>query len=92
MVEPVKHSDMLNKYDVVFCRVEPSGYFYAHLILDFIDKGHHRPHDMGVATHLCFIIGNMKGRVNGSCYANRIYGKLVEVIAPGKGGWTVPDR
>ena len=36
-----------------------------------------------------FWIGNMKGQRNGWSYDEHIYGRLVEVIAPGEKGWEV---
>ena len=87
--EPVQDRDKLTLHDVVFCQVWPSGKFDAHLIFGVIDRGEPRPYNMGLATKPCFIIGNIRGHVNGSCYV--IYGKLVEVIAPGADGWGVPD-
>ena len=92
--EPVQDRDKLQLHDVVFCQAWPSGGFDAHLILDIRDEGAARPYMHGkqaIATQPVFIIGNMKGHENGSCYGDDIYGKLVEVIAPGADGWGVPD-
>ena len=89
--ETVQDRDKLTLHDVVFCQVWPSGRFNAHLIVGVIDICELRPYIMELATNPCFIIGNIKGHVNGSCYGDDIYGKLVEVIAPGANGWAVPD-
>ena len=56
--------------DVVFCQVQPKGYFYAHIVkkIWYTDQG----------LWKC-VIANRSGDENGWCYAEHIYGKLIAV-------------
>ena len=85
--EPVLSHDNLKQHDVVFCQVQPSGRYIALSILEIRDKGDTRPYMLERATKRCFVIGNMKWHKVGSCYDEHVYGKLVEVLAPGEDGW-----
>jgi len=71
MWEPIVDYASLVVGDIVFCVVQPMGYFYGHKI--------HYIGDWHGATF--WLIGNMKypPRMNGRCYAEHIYGRLMEV-------------
>ena len=71
MWEPVTDVSTLVVGDVVFCCVQPSGFFYGHMI-----------HKIGTWYETTYWdIGNMKHppHINGWCYAEHIYGRLMEV-------------
>ena len=57
--------------DIVFCEVQPTRRFYAHLV-----KTKEWSDDWG-----CWVywISNLKGRVNGWCRIEHIHGKLFQV-------------
>ena len=57
--------------DVVFCQVQRSQQFYAHLVLS-IEHDYH-------AQEPKYWIGNIEQRVNGWCFREHIYGILVQV-------------
>ena len=57
--------------DVVFCQVQRSQQFYAHLVLS-IEHDYH-------AQEPKYWIGNIEQRVNGWCFREHIYGVLVQV-------------
>ena len=71
MWEPVHDHSELEVGEVVFCRVQESNLFYGHMI-------HHIDAWEGEKY---WLIGNMKNppRINGWCYAEHIYGRLMEV-------------
>ena len=52
--------------DIVFCQVQPSLRYYAHIVRAV--KGAHE-----------YKIGNIKGHINGWCYREHIFGILVDV-------------
>ena len=57
---------------VVFCIVQPRGLYHAHLV--------HTIQRSGTAREHKFRISNIKGRINGHCFIEHIYGKLVLVV------------
>ena len=57
--------------DVVFCQVQSSNNFYAHMVLD-IEPARR------LSGPTRYIIGNAKGHVNGWCNMWHMYGKLVK--------------
>ena len=69
--EPVYAQDV-RVGDIVFCQVEPGGRFYAHRVLakrwDWDARYNWNDY--------CFWIGNMKGRCNGWCFSDQVYGRL----------------
>ena len=67
--EPVTDAADIQVHDVVFCEVQPRNLFYAHVV-KHIDRFHGHP---------CFTIANLRGRENGWCMAEHIYGKLIHV-------------
>ena len=69
--DPVNNHDEVWPADIVFCQVQPNDRDYAHLVLDekWSDKW----------NQFVYTIGNMKGRENGWCYLQHIYGRLVDV-------------
>ena len=69
---PVNFDDQVQERDVVFCKVTPSGFFYAHLVL--CKEWHWASYAWK------YWDSNLKGRVNGYCFINDIYGKLSQVL------------
>jgi hypothetical protein len=64
------NNDMVQVDDIVFCEVQTSNLFYAHLVKDkYLFRG-----------AWTFLISNLQGRVNGWCRIEHIYGKLIECI------------
>jgi len=86
---PVTDPDQLKVGDVVFCEVQESKRHYAHMIHEIGWENFRDPFDGEVMFKRYFWIGNMKGHRNGWSYDGHIYGRLVEVIAPGEKGWEV---
>ena len=74
--EPVTSADQLRVHDIVFCEVQPGDRFYAHYV----------KHKYWVWTEgelngeWYFTISNAKGRENGWCRIEHIYGRLVECL------------
>ena len=72
---PVTNADEVNENDIVFCEVQPGDRFYAHVVkYKYWHTGD--PHE---PPQWAFIISNIKGRENGWCYMEHIYGKCVEI-------------
>ena len=69
---PVRFDESVQKDDIVFCEVQPQGYFYAHLVLSK-DWNH---------KDRCWVytISNLKGRINGWCKLEHIHGKLFQIM------------
>ena len=65
---PVTSADMAQVDDIVFCEVQTSNRFYAHLVKNKYLQG----------GAWVFKISNMQGWVNGWCRIEHIYGKLIE--------------
>ena len=75
--EPVVDHSLLKVGEVVFCRVQTSNYFYAHMI-----------HNIGTWDGVTYWdIGNANNppHINGWCYAEHIFGRLMETsrVQPG---------
>ena len=71
MWEPIFDHAKLQVGDVVFCRVQKSNAYYGHMI-----------HEIGYyGRRKYWAIGNMKNppHINGWCYAEHIFGQLMEV-------------
>ena len=68
---PSPHGIARLEEDIVFCEVQPTRRFYAHLV-----KTKEWSDDWG-----CWVywISNLKGRVNGWCRIEHIHGKLFQV-------------
>ena len=69
---PVRFQEQVQVNDIVFCQVHPGQYYYAHLV--------RRKEEDPNRGEYVFWIGNMAGRLNGHCYLDAIYGKLVQVL------------
>ena len=69
--EPVESEDQVRQKDIVFCQVQPGDRFYGHLVSS--KYWHNR------AARWTFTISNIKGRENGWCYIEHIFGRLVNV-------------
>ena len=69
--EPVTFDGQVEVEHIVFCNVQPSGYFYGHLVKE--KEWHHGDRCWR------YWISNLKGRINGWCYLPHIYGKLFQV-------------
>mgnify|MGYP000288019078 CR=1 FL=1 len=69
--EPVTSADMVQVDDIVFCEVQTSNRFYAHLVKNKYVQG-------GKSV---FKASNLQGWVNGWCRIEHIYGKLIECIS-----------
>ena len=63
--EPVKEDTVLEKKDIVLCKV--NGHHYLHLI-HAIKNGNQ------------YLIGNNHGHMNGWVSRNKIYGKVIEIL------------
>ena len=70
LFEPVANPEELKQGDVVFCEVQPGDRFFAHLIHKIEWEAWFR----------VFTIGDIDGNVNGHCFDEKIYGRLVEVV------------
>ena len=67
---PVTSADDVNMDDIVFCQVQPGNRFYGHVVSDKWfqeDKWY-------------FTISNLKGRSNGWCTMEHIYGRLLRCL------------
>ena len=83
LIEPVTAASAheLVKDDIVFCKIQETGFYFTHKILDIetVRRPNKPPFDV-------FTIGNYDGsKINGHCKAEKVYGRLIEVI-----GWTDP--
>ena len=82
ILEPVLYPDNLKVNDIVFCEVQWGNRFYAHMILAI---QWHKTAESASGEETWkryFTIGNINGHVNGWCYDEHVYGRLVEVIIP----------
>ena len=66
-----KEASSIGVGDIVFCQVQRSQQYYAHIVLQ-IEHDYH-------AVEPKYWIGNLQGRFNGWCFREHIYGILVEV-------------
>ncbi len=65
--EPVTSADEVREDDIVFCQVQPGDRFYGHLVSrKWFEDG-----------KWFFTISNLKGRSNGWCSIEHIYGRLI---------------
>ena len=75
--EPVHHDPAnVKKGDIVFCLVEPGSRFYAHQVKTITWNWY----DKTKRTEQCYTISNLKGRENGWCFIDQIYGKLYKIM------------
>ena len=58
--------------DIAFCQVQPREFYYAHIVQT-------KRYDPNRGEYV-FSIGNIAGRLNGHCFLDTIYGKLVQVL------------
>ena len=72
MYEPVRIDTMIHTGDVVFCRVKPKNLYYAHLLI--------RIDNTAGSARSIYWSGNMGGHINGWCYKENIYGRLIEAV------------
>ena len=63
--EPVTDETVLNKRDIVLCKVK--GHYYLHLI-------------HAIKNDTTYLIGNNHGHMNGWVSKNCIYGRVVEIL------------
>ena len=79
--EPVLDPDLLKLNDIVFCQVQPSERFFAHMITEMkVDPA------ASAKNRRAWTIGNINGHVNGWCYDRHIYGRMVECV---KTSWSI---
>ena len=71
---PVTQAHEVEVDDIVFCQVQPGGRFFAHKV-----ARKYSANDKHGDKKVVFEISNNKGRVNGWCYMEHIYGKCVLV-------------
>ena len=57
---PVRFDEQVDQGDIVFCQVQPRGYYYAHLV-----KVKEYSHDLGFYEYW---VSNLEGRVNGHTF------------------------
>ena len=70
---PVVNPDTLKVGDIVFCDVQPGNRFCAHMIKTIECT-------RTAVSARRFIISDRSGHVNGHCFDEHIYGRLVEVV------------
>ena len=70
MWRPV-HFEEIDVEDIVFCQVQPGARFFGHLIQS-------KEWQKEQCRHM-YWISNLKGRINGWCYLDTIYGKLFQI-------------
>ena len=68
---PVTSADMVQVDDIVFCEVQTSNRFYAHLVKNMYLQG----------GKWVFKISNMQCWVSGWCRMEHTYGKLIECVS-----------
>ena len=66
-----KEASEIDVGDIVFCQVQPSQQFYAHIVHD-VQHCYYRQEPK-------YWIGNIQQRFNGWCHREHIFGILVEV-------------
>ena len=67
---PVRFDASVEEDDIVFCEVQPKGYFYAHLVRRKEWKN----------KRWVYTISNLAGRINGWCHLEHIHGRLFQVM------------
>ena len=65
--EVTKKASEIDVGDIVFCRVQTSKQYYAHIVIEISRRGNKEK----------YWIGNIKQHSNGWCYKEHIYGILV---------------
>ena len=71
----------IEKGDIVFCKVEPSQQYYAHIVLAVIKEVTGR-----ASPRMRYDIGNISGQKKGYCYAGDIFGVLAVVQSQWRDG------
>ena len=66
-----KRKSVIQLGDVLFCKPQPHGLYYAHLVLE-IEALTHGP--------VKFTIGDIKGHKNGQCFEDHIFGIAVAIL------------
>ena len=66
-----KNASEIGVGDIVFCQVQRSQQYYAHIVLE-VERDYH-------ALEPKYWIGNIEHRINGWCFREHIFGILVEV-------------
>ena len=80
LFEPVFDCSQLRpEWDVVFCLVQPTNLYYAHLVHS-IETVQDDSAGSANKSRLRFWISNREGHVHGWCYDEHIYGRLIEVV------------
>ena len=78
--------DLKMDWDIVFCQVQPSNRFFAHKVIYFELESVELPASSAPKRCTMYIkkfwIGNNKGHINGWCYEEHIYGRLLETVHP----------
>ena len=75
--QPVYHDPGNAKVgDIVFCLVEPGPRYYAHQVKTITCTWY----DKTKRTEQCYTISNLKGRENGWCFIDQIYGKMYRIM------------
>ena len=75
--QPVYHDPGNVKVgDIVFCLVEPGPRYYAHQVKTITCTWY----DKTKRTEQCYTISNLKGRENGWCFIDQIYGKMYRIM------------
>ena len=71
---PVRWDEQVEESDIVFCEVQPTGYFYSHNV--------HKKEWDHKSCRWKYWISNLKDppRINGYCYLENIHGKLFQVL------------
>ena len=67
---PVTKESQVEVNDIVFCEVQPRDRFYGHVVK--------KKEFWWSSWCYYFTISNLRGRENGWCYIQHIYGKLIE--------------
>jgi hypothetical protein len=76
--DPVTEPEEVKVQDIVFCQVQPTLRFHAHIVKEKIEKWvNGEDYTQGVSV--TFKISNLHGYVNGWCTMETIYGKLVQI-------------
>ena len=65
-----KRKSVIQLGDVVFCKPQPHGLYYAHLVVSIAYK---------TDNPVTYTVGDIKGHVNGWCHKKHIFGILVAV-------------
>ena len=80
LYESVSNCDFLDVDDIVFCKVQPNDRYYAHKILRIKWVAATSSSSTAVSARRFFTIDKSSGHVNGWCYDEGLFGRLVEVL------------